>query len=118
MSQLPISEAFYVEDDGDGRFCSGEAYHIERNRHGGSVATPIARYFISRPKIGAEGLHPHLRLDCFVRRHELSPSPEWLARRLADVLIAHGALAEPAWVSWHVSEEIDGESRGEVFDLD
>src|SRR5687768_6348238 len=118
MPDLPLSDSFYAAGDIDGNLGSGEAYHIVRNRFGGSVDTPIARFYITRPEIGAEGVHPHSRLDCFVRRHSLSPSPEWLARTLADALIAHGALAEPAWISWHASEEVGGEPRGEVFDPD
>jgi hypothetical protein len=83
---------------------------------GGSWNTPIARFFISTPSISPEGYHEHQRLDCFVSDHELSPAPDWLGRVLADTLVQAGFLQEPFWVSWHKSDELDGEARGQVFD--
>ena len=80
------------------------------------MSTPIARYFITRPDIGAEGYHPHSRIDCIVRDHELAPAEEWLARRLVAVLLERAVVAEPLWVSWHRAEELGGDAYGEVFD--
>jgi hypothetical protein len=118
MRQLELSQSYYAEGDGAGTFQSGQVYHVIRNVEGGSWNTPIARFFISTPLLSPEGYHPHQRLDCFVRNHELSPPPEWLGRVLADALVSSGSLVEPFWVSWHMADELDGEERGQVFDYE
>jgi len=117
MTKLILSPEFYAVGDREG-MTSGEVYHIERNRFGGSVSTPVARYFLSTPPLRAEGFHPHRRLDCFVRKHKRAPRGNWLAKRLADLLVEQGVLAEPTWISWHESKEVGGEALGEVFDFD
>ncbi len=96
----------------------GEVYHVQRNRSGGALLTPIARYFAWRPIMYSEGFHEHWRIDCFVRRHELAPDPQYVAKELTAAMIGNGLCEEPIWVSWHLSEEIAGEALGEVFDFD
>jgi len=118
MSDLPLDPKFFARSDAEGRFQNGEIFHIKRNSQGGTVSTPIARYFTTRPEIGAEGYHPHWRIDCTVRDHGLAPAEDWLARRLVDALLERGAVTEPVWVSWHRAKELGGEARGEVFDFD
>lgn len=118
MPNLPIDTNFYVTSDAEGGFRNGEIFHLERTVQGGSLATPIGRYFTTKPNIGAEGYHPHSRIDCFVRDHELAPAEDWLARRLVDALLKSAVVAEPLWVSWHRAKELGGEARGEVFDFD
>lgn len=118
MPTLPIDMNFYVTSDAEGGFEHGEIFHIERTGQGGSIATPIGRYFTTKPNIGAEGYHPHSRIDCVVRDHKLAPAEDWLARRLVDALLKDALVAEPLWVSWHRAKELGGEARGEVFDFD
>jgi hypothetical protein len=118
MSHVDLSDSFYADGDRAGTFQSGEIYHIARNRHGGSTATPIGRFFITEPEIGAEGYHPHKRLDCFVRDHSLSPSAEWLGRTLTAALLSTGNISGPVWTSWHLANEIGGSATGDVFDFD
>lgn len=72
MAEIALSPDFYVLGDREG-LTNGEVYHIQRNRSGGSVSTPVARYFISTPPSEAEGFHLHRRLDCFVQKHRLAP---------------------------------------------
>jgi hypothetical protein len=98
-------------------FISGDVYHVERNSAGGANLTPIAHFFVSRPA-EREGIHPHWRVDCFVRVHQLSPEPKVLGKALAEGLLQEGICIEPLWVSWHRSEEVGGTNFGEVFDLD
>jgi hypothetical protein len=98
-------------------FISGEVDYVERNAAGGSIFTPIARFFAWRP-VQIENCHPHWRVDCFVRVHELSPEPKIVGRALASGLLAEAICTEPLWVSWHQSEELGGTNFGEVFDLD
>jgi len=118
MSDLPIDTNYYATSDAEGEFRNGEIFHIERNPRGGSVSTPIGRYFTTRPSTGAEGFHPHSRIDCIVRDHELAPAEDWLARRLVVALLERAVVAEPLWLSWHRAKELGGEARGEVFDFD
>ena len=96
-------------------FVSGEVYHVERDSAGGANFTPIARFFAWRPV--SEGYHPHWRVDCFVRVHELSPEPMVIGKALAMGLLQEGICIEPLWVSWHRSEEKGGTNFGEVFDF-
>jgi hypothetical protein len=95
----------------------GEVYHVARNEHGGAMWTPVVRYFAWRPS-PADGYHSHWRLECFVRDDELAPDPEWVGKALTDALVSQQVLSEPLWVSWHRSQELGGEERGEVFDQD
>jgi hypothetical protein len=118
MPDLAIGLNFYAASDADGGFRNGMIFHVERNASGGSVSTPIARYFTTRPDVGAEGYHSHERIDCIVRDHPLAPAEDWLGRQLADVLLARQVVTEPIWVSWHRATEIGGEARGHVFDFD
>lgn len=97
--------------------CIGEVFHVARNDAGGSNCTPIARYFAWRPTY-IEGFHEHWRIDCYVRKHELSPDPKALALALRDALIRDGQCDVPCWVSWHRDEELGGEPLGDVFDFD
>jgi hypothetical protein len=98
-------------------FVAGEVYHVERNAGGGANFTPIARFFAWRP-VHVENYHPHWRVDCFVRVHELSPETKVVGTALANGLLKEAICTEPLWVSWHLSEEIGGTSFGEVFDFD
>lgn len=118
MHKLPLTEDFFATPDGEGKYLHGRVYHQALNEHGGGVLTPIARYFVWPADIGPEGFHPHSRVDCFVRDHELAPPEDWLARRLADALLRHGVIEEPVWVSWHLARETGGEARGGVCDFD
>lgn len=115
MTKLDLSPQFYAIADHSG-LASGEVYHVDRNRDGGSFSTPIARFFVSTPPLVAEGFHAHQRLDCFVRKHELAPRGDWLTKRLADLLIERGVLYQPIWLAWHEATETGGEALGEVID--
>lgn len=117
MAEFALSPDFYYVADRSGSV-SGEVYHIVKNRHGGSISTPIARFFVSSPPLSVEGFNDHRRVDCYVRKHELAPEQRWLAKRLTDSLIERGVVTQPIWLSWHSSVEISGEALGEVFDLD
>lgn len=98
-------------------FVSGDVYHVQRNSAGGANFTPIARFFAWRP-VHVENYHPHWRVDCFVRGHELSSEPKIIAKALAKGLLQEAICTEPLWVSWHQSKEIGGTNFGEVFDFD
>ncbi|ADV14936.1 hypothetical protein Mesci_5929 [Mesorhizobium ciceri biovar biserrulae WSM1271] len=118
MTNLNLSPDYYAVSDAAGLFQNGVIFHISRNRSGGSVSTPVGRFYVSRPEIPPEGYFPHCRLDCYVDDDSLSPEAAWLARVLLDKLILAGAASEPIWLSWHQSNELGGEHRGEVFDFD
>jgi hypothetical protein len=98
-------------------FVSGEVYYVERNAEGGANFTPIARFFAWRP-VHVENFQPHWRVDCFVRVHEMSPEPKFVATSLAEGLLGEAICTEPLWVSWHQSEEIGGTNYGEAFDFE
>jgi hypothetical protein len=117
MREIVLSPEYYAIGDRDG-WSSGEVFHIERNKDGGSVSTPVARYFVSVAPLGAENFHPHQRLDCFVRKHRRAPRGGWLAKRLTNLLVENGVLAQPIWIGWHEAKEIGGEALGDVFDYD
>ena len=117
MTELSLSPDFFCVANRDG-FASGEVFHIERNRDSGSVSTPIARFYVSTPPMAAEGYNDHKQVDCYVRQHRFAPDGGWLAKHLTTALIEHGLIVQPIWLSWHRSEEIDGEALGEVFDFD
>ena len=94
----------------------GELFVVVQNTSGGQMATAMGSYFGTTQ--GDELFHPHWRIDCFVRRHELMPEPEVLGQGLATALEAEGVCSQPIWVSWYLAEELGGKARGEVFDLD
>lgn len=77
--------------------------------------TPVARYFVWRPNY-VEGFNPHWRIDCFFRKHERSGNPEELARLLAARLQEIGACDLPVWISWHRSDELGGDSLGNLWE--
>lgn len=116
MSNLALDPSFYITTNANGNFHSGIVFHVSRNTSGGSTSTPVAYYFVWRPDVGVEGYHLHWRIDCFVHDHQLAPVPRWLGTTLADALLNAGSVSEPLWVSWHSSNELAGEARGEVFD--
>ncbi|MND28952.1 hypothetical protein D3C80_194490 [compost metagenome] len=118
MHDLDLSPDFYVEWPADNDFSSGRIYHIGRNNAGGSLSTPVARFFITSAKIPAEGFFPHQRLDCFISNTKLVLKPEQLARDLFRVFKSRELIGEPTWLSWHVAEEQGGAPFGEVFDFD
>ncbi len=121
MSMEPIR--FTIAPDFDAacvinsEFVAGEIYHVKRNDAGGANFTPVARFFAWRP-IHTENFHPHWRVDCFVRVHDVSPDPKILGIALAEGLIHEAICSEPLWVSWHRSEELGGKDFGEVFDFE
>ena len=115
-ASIDLSETFTAKPDADAT--RGQVFHVARNQRGGSMWTPVARYFAWRPDVGPEDYRPHWRLDCFARDHELAPDPEWLGNALADTLVHQNVISEPLWTSWHRSQELGGEARGVVFDLD
>ncbi|RUU12786.1 hypothetical protein EOD10_16690 [Mesorhizobium sp. M7A.T.Ca.TU.009.01.3.2] len=118
MTKLTLSSDYYIVSDADGLFQHGEIFHISRNKAGGSVSTRVGRFHTWRPQLHPEGYFPHSRLDCHVDDDPLAPEPSWLARTLLDALIQQGEISEPIWLGWHKTKELDGEERGQVFDLD
>ncbi|RUX48450.1 MAG: hypothetical protein EOS58_06905 [Mesorhizobium sp.] len=118
MSDLDLSSNFYVEWSANGDLKSGRIFHIERNASGGSLSTPVARFFMTNARIPAEGFFPHQRLDCFVSNTEFVSKPEQLARDLFKALSSRNLIDEPTWLGWHVAEEQGGAAFGEVFDFD
>jgi hypothetical protein len=116
VEELILTPAYYVTSDADGGFRHGAIFHIVRNKHGGSISTIVGRFHTWRPDIPPEGYHPHWRIDCYVCDEGFAP--DWLAKLLADALVGRGAVSEPLWLGWHRTNEIGGESRGEVFDFD
>jgi hypothetical protein len=96
---------------------AGEVYHVERTAAGGANLTTVARFFSWHHQF-TEGFQAHWRVDCFVKKHPLSPMPKILGAALGEALIREGICSEPMWVSWHRSEEIAGKAFGEVFDFD
>ncbi len=97
--------------------CAGEIYHVVRNAAGGALLTPIARYFAWHP-LPSEGHRHHWRVDCFVRKHRLSPVPIDLGNLLVLALMREQICAEPIWMSAHRSDELGGKAYGEVFSDD
>ncbi len=95
----------------------GDIHHVERHSSGGSLNTPIARFFVHRPGY-IEGVNPHWRIDCFVKNHSFSATPEMLGRSLASALIKADYCPPPVWVSWHESAELAGEAIGDLFEVD
>ena len=99
------------------QFFWGEILHGARNASGGGNFTPIANFFGTRP-VYAENFKDHWRIDCFVRKHPLSPNPKQLGLALVEALKTNQLCKDPIWVSWHSNEELGGEAFGEVFDFD
>ena len=93
----------------------GEIFHVARNESGGANLTPIARYFAWRPAF-FEGFNPHWRVDCFVRRHELSPEPMQLGQSLVEALVRERLCERPIWMSAHTSSELEGKAYGDLFE--
>ena len=118
MTNLNLSPEYNIVSDADGLFQHGVIFHISRNKVGGSVSTPVGRFYTWRPQIHPEGYFQHSRVDCYIDDAPLAPEPSWLARTLLDALKQQGAISEPIWLGWHKSEELGGEERGQVFDLD
>jgi hypothetical protein len=95
----------------------GEIYHVLKNKIGtGSVSTPVARFFVWRPLLIE--VNEHWRIDCFVRNHPLADNPEKLAKLLTDKLQELGLCDLPIWTSWHLSSEVGGERRGNLWEDD
>jgi hypothetical protein len=87
---------------------SGEVYRVDRpNGSAGATFTPVALFFAWRA-VHTENFHPHWRVDCFVRAHQLSPDLKDLGIALAEGLLREAISSEPLWVSWHRSEELGG----------
>jgi hypothetical protein len=118
MNDLDLSSNFYVQWSANKDFSSGEIFHIKRNTSGGSLLTPVARFFITNARIPAEGYFPHQRLDCFVSNTQFVSEPEQLAKDLFKALRNQDLIDEPTWLSWHVAEEQGGTACGAVFDFD
>jgi hypothetical protein len=116
MNHLDLSNDFYVEWSANLDFSSGEIYHVKKNKHGGSISTGVARFFVTSARIPPEGYHPHQRLDCFVSDAMLVPQPEQLAKLLFEALKDHDIIGEPAWLGWHIAEEKGGAAFGDVYD--
>lgn len=117
MMRFHIASEFDVACVISSEFVAGDVYHVERNLAGGATFTPVARFFAWRP-VHVENYHPHWRVDCFVRNHQLSTDPKVLGDALAQGLLREAICSEPLWVSWHRSDEINGKAFGEVFDFD
>ncbi|RVG73601.1 hypothetical protein CN223_25215 [Sinorhizobium meliloti] len=118
FTSIDLSSDFYAEPSGDGTFVHGRVYHIARNADGGSLSTPVARFYVTQPRLPVEGYHEHMRLDCFVNDRKLVPEPDRLAQLLLHALVRQQAISEPLWLSWHYSEELAGQNYGDVFDFD
>lgn len=117
MKRFDIDENYWADCVVESRIVAGEIYHIARNSSGGSNSTPIARYFAWHPAY-SEGFNEHWRIDCFVKRHKLSPKQMSLGKALVAALLKEKLCAEPLWLSVHSSEELEGEAYGEVFEKD
>lgn len=110
--------SYWVKSDEDRSYRHGEIFHISYNTSGGSLSQPVARFHTWRPQIPVEGLNPHWRLDCYVYDNRFVRSPEQLAKDLTAILIERGVISEPLWISWHASNELDGEPRGTIYNDD
>jgi hypothetical protein len=96
----------------------GEVLHVRRNSSGGSISTPIARFYAWRPGVQNEVYRAHWHVDCFVLDHRLSPDPSVAGTALVQALFREGLCSEPLCVSWHRSKEVGGREFGEVFERD
>ena len=79
---------------------SGTIYRVQgRNTAGGKMLTPVALYFAWQPDF-VEGFNRHWRVDCFVKRHPLTPGePMILGRALIAALKSEDLCEEPIWLS-------------------
>jgi hypothetical protein len=116
MTRLDLSSEFYAESSDWESFPQGEVFHFVGNARGGSLSVQVARFYVSRPRLHAEGVHQHTRLDCFVSDRKLVPKPDRLARLLLTALTNKKTISEPIWLSWHHSTEIGGQAHGDLFD--
>lgn len=117
MKRFSVTDTFDVACVTTSESAAGEVFRVERNAAGGAYRTPIGKFFAWHPEF-VENVHPHWRVDCFVRKHPLAPDPASIANALAGALLREFICSEPLWVSWHRSEEISGKAYGEVFDFD
>ncbi|HZZ27516.1 MAG TPA: hypothetical protein VFE46_05860 [Pirellulales bacterium] len=117
MIRFPVTSTYDADCVVAERSRVGEIYHVARNSAGGATMTPVVRYFAWRPEF-IEGYHSYWRIDCFIRKHKLSPSPVELVDAIAQALIKANLCEEPIWVSAHSSDEIHGKAFGEVFEFD
>lgn len=115
MKRFAVHDSYEASCQSSEGFAAGELHHVARNSSGGSVLTPIARFFCTRP-VFTEGFNRYWRVDCYIREHKLAPDPEWAGKNLVEALKREGVCAEPIWVSWHRSSELGGEAQGEVFE--
>ena len=115
MTRFPVTPEFDAACVITPDSVCGEVYHVARNPAGGAINTPVALFFAWRPGY-VEGIHPHWRVDCFVRVSPQSPDPKRLGPALAESLLREALCTEPLWVSWHQSEELRGRAFGEVFE--
>jgi hypothetical protein len=114
MQRFDLNEEFSADCVVTDKARAGQLYHVARNSAGGATFTPIARYFVWRPKF-VEGFNEFWRVDCFVRPHALSPDPMDLGESLVVALVREGLCEEPIWMSAHRSEELEGKAFGNVF---
>jgi hypothetical protein len=78
--------------------------------------TPVALYFAWQPDF-VEGYNRYWRVDCFVKRHPLSPrEPMLLGQALIAALIRENLCDEPIWLSSHHSDDEKGQAFGNVFE--
>jgi hypothetical protein len=115
MQRFDVGTQFQADCVVSEKARAGEIYYVARNTGGGAVLTPVAHYFVWRPEF-IEGFQPHWRVDCFVRRHQLSPKPTELGGLLVSALVREGLAPEPIWMAAYRSEEVEGKAYGEVFD--
>ncbi|MBC2802702.1 hypothetical protein [Rhizobium ruizarguesonis] len=118
MNDIDLSPEFYVEFSRGGGSDSGVIYHVTRHKDGARFSALVARFFITDPRIPAEGVFRHKRLDCFVIDKSRVPKPERLAGILFEALKKHGAIDEPAWLQWYVAEQRGGKPYGNVLDFE
>ena len=96
----------------------GDIFHVEYNSHGGSNATPIAKFWVCRPPVPAEGFRAHWQVNCYVRVHPMSPPAALVGQALVHALVREGKCAEPIWLSNYLGTEVEGQEFGEVFSYD
>lgn len=96
----------------------GQIYHIVRNEFGGSILTPVGRWFAWQASGDVECFHDRWRVDCFVRDHSLAPEPMPIGEALVSHLMREKICSEPLWLSVHRSDELDGKPYGNVYQDD
>lgn len=118
MQNIELSLDFYAKLSQFGEFGFGSIYYVKRTTCGGFYSKPVAKFFITQADIPPEGVFPHRTLDCFISEKTIVSTPEKLVQWLFDALKVRGAIDEPAWIGWHVANELGGKPLGEVFDFD